>query len=111
MASQILPILKGNHKISSAAVAPSSPNYSAATNNKKKGWKWMHNVVNVLLKFKKLGQDDPRRIIHSFKVALSITLVATTFYYLNPLYHDFGSDAMWAIFTVIVLSEFSVGNN
>ncbi|WJX73791.1 hypothetical protein P8452_57531 [Trifolium repens] len=66
------------------------------------------NVVNVILLLKKLGKDDPRRVIHSLKVALAITLVST-FYYFKPLYDSFGSSAMWAVITVIVVSEFSVG--
>ncbi|KAK7257586.1 hypothetical protein RIF29_31657 [Crotalaria pallida] len=65
-------------------------------------------LVEVMLKLKKLGEEDPRRVIHSLKVGLAITLVST-FYYLDPLYHSFGSSAMWAVFTVIVVSEFSVG--
>ena len=59
-------------------------------------------------KIKKLGQDDPRRIVHSFKVGLAITLVSL-FYYFDPLYVGFGSSAMWAVLTVIVVFEFSVG--
>ncbi|GKU93747.1 hypothetical protein SLEP1_g7314 [Rubroshorea leprosula] len=57
---------------------------------------------------KKLGQDDPRRIIHSFKVGFAISLVSL-FYYFQPLYDGFGSYAMWAVLTVIVVFEFSVG--
>ncbi|KAF7805752.1 aluminum-activated malate transporter 2-like [Senna tora] len=65
-------------------------------------------VVDGMLELKKLGEEDPRRVVHSLKVGLAITLVST-FYYFEPLYHGFGSSAMWAIFTVIVVSEFSVG--
>lgn len=57
---------------------------------------------------KKLGKDDPRRIIHSFKVGLAITLVSL-FYYFRPLYEGFGVSAMWAVLTVVVVFEFSVG--
>ncbi|XVE59651.1 hypothetical protein DITRI_Ditri05aG0063200 [Diplodiscus trichospermus] len=59
-------------------------------------------------KVKKVGQDDPRRIAHSFKVGLAITLVSL-FYYFDPLYVGFGSSSMWAVLTVIVVFEFSVG--
>ncbi|KAJ1407480.1 Aluminum-activated malate transporter [Sesbania bispinosa] len=82
-----------------------------------KGWqhlmvlpsKFSAKVVEMMLQLKKLGKEDPRRVIHSLKVALSITLVSA-FYYLKPLYNGFGSTAMWAVFTVVVVSEFSVGN-
>ncbi|KHN17977.1 Aluminum-activated malate transporter 1 [Glycine soja] len=66
-------------------------------------------VVDVMSQIKKVGKEDPRRVIHALKVALSITLVSA-FYYVNPLYDGFGSSAMYAVFTVIVVSEFSVGN-
>ncbi|KAJ7948059.1 Aluminum activated malate transporter family protein [Quillaja saponaria] len=65
-------------------------------------------VVELAKKMKKLGQDDPRRISHSFKVGLAITIVSSL-YYFKPLYDGFGSSAMWAVFTVINVFEFSVG--
>ncbi|KAL5132065.1 Aluminum-activated malate transporter 2 [Glycine soja] len=42
-------------------------------------------VVDVMSQIKKVGKEDPRRVIHALKVALSITLVSA-FYYVNPLY-------------------------
>jgi len=65
-------------------------------------------VVNFALTVKKLGQDDPRRIIHAFKVGLAITIVSL-FYYFQPLYNGFGVSAMWAVLTVVVIFEFTVG--
>ncbi|CAN1171169.1 Aluminum-activated malate transporter 2 [Linum perenne] len=55
-----------------------------------------------------LARDDPRRVIHSFKVGLAISFVSL-FYYCKPLYDDFGVSIMWALMTVVVVSEFSVG--
>ncbi|KAJ1384569.1 Aluminum-activated malate transporter [Sesbania bispinosa] len=88
----------------------------ANRNSVTKGWqhlmafpsKFSAKVVELMLQLKKLGKEDPRRVTHSLKVALSITLVSA-FYYLKPLYNGFGSSAMWAVFTVVVVSEFSVG--
>ncbi|CAN1772444.1 Aluminum-activated malate transporter 8 [Linum perenne] len=56
----------------------------------------------------KIGKDDPRRIIHSLKVGLSLTLVSLL-YYIRPLYDGFGVAGMWAVLTVVVISEFTVG--
>ncbi|XP_074289596.1 aluminum-activated malate transporter 2-like [Silene latifolia] len=56
----------------------------------------------------KLAKDDPRRVVHSLKVGLAITLVSL-FYYFDPLYQGFGVNAMWAVLTVVVVFEFSVG--
>ncbi|KAF8397978.1 hypothetical protein HHK36_016904 [Tetracentron sinense] len=66
------------------------------------------NVIEVIKKAKKLGQDDPRRVIHSLKVGLALTLVSL-FYYFRPLYDGFGMSAIWALLTVVVVFEFTVG--
>ncbi|EOY33299.1 hypothetical protein QUC31_019015 [Theobroma cacao] len=65
-------------------------------------------VMGIAKMAKKLGQDDPRRIIHSLKVGLALTLVSL-FYYFKPLYDGFEDSALWAVLTVVVVFEFSVG--
>ncbi|XP_057483129.1 aluminum-activated malate transporter 2-like [Actinidia eriantha] len=65
-------------------------------------------VSEVAKEAKKLGEDDPRRIIHSIKVGIAICLVSLI-YYFDPLYEGFGISAMWAVMTVVVIFEFSVG--
>ncbi|XP_056684542.1 aluminum-activated malate transporter 2 isoform X2 [Spinacia oleracea] len=47
------------------------------------------NVDRITTITKKLAMDDPRRVIHSMKVGLALTLVSL-FYYLQPLYDSFG---------------------
>lgn len=66
------------------------------------------NVDRITTITKKLAMDDPRRVIHSMKVGLALTLVSL-FYYLQPLYDSFGDSGTWAVVTVVVLSEFTVG--
>ena len=65
-------------------------------------------VISVAKSIKKLAQDDPRRIIHSLKVGLALTLVSLL-YYVRPLYDGFGVSGMWAVLTVVVVFEFTVG--
>lgn len=65
-------------------------------------------VVEVAKKVMKLGQDDPRRVVHSLKVGFALSLVSLI-YYLQPLYNSFGINAMWAVMTVVVVFEFYVG--
>ncbi|KAL4297538.1 hypothetical protein GQ457_12G027150 [Hibiscus cannabinus] len=71
-----------------------------------------NNVTAEVFEFfrtlRKLGQDDPRRVVHSLKAGLALTLVSL-FYYYQPLYDSFGVSAMWAVITVVVVFEFSVG--
>ncbi|KAF8039375.1 hypothetical protein BT93_B1797 [Corymbia citriodora subsp. variegata] len=68
----------------------------------------MAKVVEVAEKVMKLGQDDPRRVVHSLKVGFALSLVSLI-YYLQPLYNGFGVNAMWAVMTVVVVFEFYVG--
>lgn len=64
--------------------------------------------VGIAKNIKKIAKDDPRRVIHSLKMALALTLVSL-FYFVRPLYDGFGVSGMWAVLTVVVVFEFSVG--
>ncbi|CAN6439038.1 unnamed protein product [Victoria cruziana] len=66
------------------------------------------SVTTVWEKVLKLGKDDPRRICHAFKVGLALTIV-TIFYFVRPLYEGMGENAMWAVITVAVVFEYTVG--
>ncbi|CAN6695301.1 unnamed protein product [Malus baccata var. baccata] len=70
--------------------------------------KVMNKVVEFPIKLKKLGQDDPRRVVHSLKVGLAVLLVSLL-YYVQPFYNGLGDTTMWAVITVVVVFEFSVG--
>ncbi|KAK7312683.1 hypothetical protein VNO77_36742 [Canavalia gladiata] len=65
-------------------------------------------VLGICRLSKEIAQDDPRRVIHSLKVGLAISLVSL-FYYYQPLYENFGLSAMWAVMTVVVVFEYTVG--
>ncbi|KAH6812029.1 hypothetical protein C2S51_025791 [Perilla frutescens var. frutescens] len=54
------------------------------------------------------GVREPQKIIHCFKVGMALCLVSL-FYYLRPLYEGVGGNAMWAVLTVIVALEYTVG--
>ncbi|KEH29773.1 putative aluminum-activated malate transporter [Medicago truncatula] len=79
-------------------------------------WEQIRDFPKVLMKkvlcicrlSKEIAQDDPRKVIHSLKVGLAISLVSL-FYYYQPLYENFGLSAMWAVMTVVVVFEYTVG--
>ncbi|GMH21758.1 hypothetical protein Nepgr_023600 [Nepenthes gracilis] len=56
----------------------------------------------------KMGVDEPKKFIHGLKVGLALSIVSL-FYYVRPLYDGVGSNAMWAILTVVVVFEYTVG--
>ncbi|XP_072986330.1 aluminum-activated malate transporter 10 [Typha latifolia] len=81
-----------------------------------RAWAWLAGFV-VMLKLKvvsfgkrvwKIGTDDPRKVIHGLKVGIALSLVSL-FYYTRPLYDGVGGASMWAIMTVVVVFEFTVG--
>ena len=67
-------------------------------------------LVEVAKEAKKMGKDDPRKVTHSLKVGLALTLVSL-YYYFQPFYDGFGVGAMWAVLTVVLVFEFSVGKS
>uniref|UniRef100_A0A0D9WQM4 Uncharacterized protein n=1 Tax=Leersia perrieri TaxID=77586 RepID=A0A0D9WQM4_9ORYZ len=68
-------------------------------------WRWAAGIGRTAWK---VGADDPRRVVHGFKVALALTL-CSAFYYVRPLYVFTGQTAMWAVLTVVVVFEYTVG--
>ncbi|EXC07933.1 Aluminum-activated malate transporter 10 [Morus notabilis] len=64
--------------------------------------------LNFLKKAWDLACNDPRKVIHCLKVGLALTAVSL-FYYVRPLYDGVGGNAMWAVMTVVVVCENTVG--
>ncbi|KAL1201878.1 Aluminum-activated malate transporter 1 [Cardamine amara subsp. amara] len=71
----------------------------------------MEKVREIVREAMRLGNEDPRRIVHAFKVGLALVLVSSFYYYqpFGPFTDYFGINAMWAVMTVVVVFEFSVG--
>jgi len=67
-------------------------------------------VAGLARKVWRIGADDPRRAVHGLKVALALALVSV-FYYSRPLYDGVGGAAMWAIMTIVVVFEYTVGES
>ncbi|CAI8592823.1 unnamed protein product [Vicia faba] len=57
---------------------------------------------------KEIGQDDPRRFIHSFKVGLAVVLIYILHHF-RPSFYGFGDNIIWAVLTVVIVLELSVG--
>lgn len=65
-------------------------------------------VLGFVGKLAKIARDDPRRVAHSLKVGLALTL-ASVLYYVTPLFNGWGDSVIWAVITVVVVMEFTVG--
>ncbi|KAK2370119.1 aluminum activated malate transporter family protein [Trifolium repens] len=71
----------------------------------KKSWANLVKVTNML---KEIGQDDPRKVIHSFKVGLALVLIYILHHF-RPSFYGFRENIIWAVLTVVLVFEFSVG--
>jgi len=89
------------------------------TNNTKRSsshWKSFYSFADKVKRFPglvkrtiwKVGKDDPRKVVHSLKVGLALTLVSLL-YLMEPLYKGIGKNAVVAVMTVVVVMEFTVG--
>uniref|UniRef100_A0A0E0K3H7 Uncharacterized protein n=1 Tax=Oryza punctata TaxID=4537 RepID=A0A0E0K3H7_ORYPU len=58
----------------------------------------------------KIGTDDPRKAAYGVKVGVALTLVSL-FYYVRPLYDGVRGNAVWAIMTVVLVFEYTVGGS
>ncbi|KAM3230756.1 hypothetical protein ACQJBY_061128 [Aegilops geniculata] len=54
------------------------------------------------------AREDPRRVAHSLKVGLALALVSVV-YFVTPLFNGLGVSAIWAVLTVVVVMEYTVG--
>ena len=71
-----------------------------------KVWKFLHKAWDI-------GVNDPRKVIHGLKVGIAVTVVSL-FYHINLWSQNYGvgdSAAMWAIMTVVVVFENTVGKH
>lgn len=77
-------------------------------NNKWKVLEPSEKIKKIPKRLWDVGKEDPRRVIHALKVGISLTLVSLL-YLMEPLFKDIGSNAIWAVMTVVVVLEFSAG--
>ena len=65
-------------------------------------------ICNFFKKAWKIGVDDPRKVAHCLRVGVALCVVSL-FYYMRPLYEGVGGNAIWAVMTVVVVFEYTVG--
>ncbi|GFP88197.1 aluminum-activated malate transporter 10 [Phtheirospermum japonicum] len=69
---------------------------------------FISRIWGFLQKAWRLGVNEPKKVMHCFKVGMALSLVSL-FYYMRPLYEGVGGNAMWAVMTVVVVFEYTVG--
>ncbi|GMI99924.1 ALUMINIUM ACTIVATED MALATE TRANSPORTER 4 [Hibiscus trionum] len=70
--------------------------------------KFWNGMQDVSVKLYKMGRSDPRKVVFAMKVGLSLTTASLLMLFKEPL-KDASQYSIWAILTVVVVFEFSVG--
>ncbi|KAK4476324.1 hypothetical protein RD792_015469, partial [Penstemon davidsonii] len=70
--------------------------------------RFVSTIWGFIRKAWNLGAAEPKKVMHCLKVGMALSLVSL-FYYMRPLYDGVGGNAMWAIMTVVVVFEYTVG--
>lgn len=59
-------------------------------------------------KASEMGRKDPRKVVYATKMGFALALVSLLIFWEMPI-HNASQYAIWAILTVIVMFEFSIG--
>ncbi|XP_074577291.1 LOW QUALITY PROTEIN: aluminum-activated malate transporter 4-like [Curcuma longa] len=68
-------------------------------------WKGLQGLA---LKGWEFGRSDPRKVVFAAKMGLALTIVAILIFFQVP-FRDLSKHSVWAILTVVVVFEFSIG--
>ncbi|PIM98798.1 putative membrane protein [Handroanthus impetiginosus] len=66
-----------------------------------------HDSCDFVKKALEMGRNDPRKIIYAFKMGFALVIVALFIFWTKP--PNVAQFSIWAILTVIVMFEFSIG--
>lgn len=66
------------------------------------------SIRDAAIKAYQMGHSDPRKVVFAAKMGLALSLVSVLIFFKEPLSY-IGQYSIWAILTVVVVFEFSIG--
>lgn len=70
--------------------------------------RWWSDAKEIAFSAYEMGRSDPRKVIFAAKMGTALSLVSVLIFFKEPLSY-IGDYAIWAILTVVLVFEFSVG--
>lgn len=67
-----------------------------------------NDIGNFTMTAIEMGRNDPRKIMYAIKMGLALSLVSLLIFWKEP-FADAAQYSIWAVLTVIVMFEFSIG--
>lgn len=68
------------------------------------------SIRDAAIKAYQMGHSDPRKAVFAAKMGLALSLVSVLIFFKEPLSY-IGQYSIWAILTVVVVFEFSIGKS
>ena len=80
---------------------------ASACNGLKQQWRDSFDFARKALE---MGRKDPRKAVYALKMGFALALVSLLIFWDMPI-EDVSQYSIWAILTVIVMFEFSIGRH